>query len=352
MKQSLALLAVCVVAAAVAVYTGRYVAFAIQAKPFTSTSWYVALQETEATSTLTGSTASWAYLKGYARGQQDRQQSGTQNTVVVLDFFRPMVQNGVYGASGYNHFIDVTTIRSTAAWFAYGYLVGAYGNGTNPDSTSHLTIALGVSNAQLSSLGTSTASSGIAWGTMVNNTGADLVAYGYADRVSVAGAIDFEPNFSNSGPARTWVDAYASTYDPFSPHFLYNFGSADGCPSSGTQTATPGSCDNGWTQEDVLYISYRVLPAYPLPEIYNSAGTNAKQWQRIMLYGYLRYGAPGYEPIKGPMSQYWACVNESDPCTGMKNTPTTAWNQLWTELNSDTRTAQNLQWSTDIQWRH
>jgi hypothetical protein len=51
----------------------------------------------------------------------------------------------------------------------------------------------------------------------------------------------------------------------------YNYGSADGCPSSGSS----GSCNNGWDVGDVGYVSYSHL-AVPLPEIYYTV--NADQW--------------------------------------------------------------------------
>jgi hypothetical protein len=52
----------------------------------------------------------------------------------------------------------------------------------------------------------------------------------------------------------------------------YDFGSADGCPQSGS---ADGPCDNGWQVSDVGYVSFHGL-AVPLPEIYYSA--NASQW--------------------------------------------------------------------------
>jgi hypothetical protein len=52
----------------------------------------------------------------------------------------------------------------------------------------------------------------------------------------------------------------------------YDYGSADGCPQSGS---SDGPCNNGWRVSDVAYVSFHGL-AMSLPEIYYPA--NASQW--------------------------------------------------------------------------
>jgi hypothetical protein len=87
---------------------------------------------------------------------------------------------------------------------------------------------------------------------------------------------------------------------------------------------------------------------YPLPQIYATAGGNAKQWQQIVLYGKLRYGHPPF--ISGPLTQYEACLQKGG-CTGTNNTSTQAWSQMWNALNADSRTVGSMTWSTDIKWK-
>ena len=155
---------------------------------------------------------------------------------------------------------------------------------------------------------------------------------------------DMELDYNNSTITYDWVKGYKNKVSD--PYYLYNYGDAKGCPQNGT-TSTPGACANGWTQENVSYVSYGSEFSYPFPEIYGTAGGNSKQWQQISLYTYLKYGKNMYIP--GLLSQSQACAQRG--CVGTDNTPDQAWSQLWTQLNSDTRTAQSLQYSTDIKWR-
>jgi hypothetical protein len=93
----------------------------------------------------------------------------------------------------------------------------------------------------------------------------------------------------------------------------YDFGSADGCPQSGSAN---GACNNGWSVSDVGYVSFHGL-ALPLPEIYYTANANqwtvVRRWWNANQGGYFFYGATG--------------------STGVGLTPATAWNTL-NSLNS------------------
>ena len=42
-------------------------------------------------------------------------------------------------------------------------------------------------------------------------------------------------------------------------------GAAEGCPPV-------GSCNNGWSYEDIYYVNWGNSPAYPFPQIYNEPG--------------------------------------------------------------------------------
>ena len=90
----------------------------------------------------------------------------------------------------------------------------------------------------------------------------------------------------------------------------YDFGSADGCPQSGS---TDGPCNNGWEVSDVGYVSFHGL-ALPLPEIYYSA--NAHQWTVVRKQWGDEY--------------FFAGVTAS---TGVGLAPTSAWSTL-DSLNS------------------
>ena len=50
------------------------------------------------------------------------------------------------------------------------------------------------------------------------------------------------------------------------------------------------------------------------------------------------------------MSQYQACVDQSNPCNGTKNGPAEAWNQLRNAINGSSSTKGTIPYATDIRW--
>jgi hypothetical protein len=302
---------------------------AAQALPPTSTSYYVTVGATESDASLNN----WLYSKGYELGRRDYNLAGTQNSIVILHFFRPMVVNGVYGASGYNRFVSVSTIKEAVRQFARGYYFG-----TGSDLSSMVRILIGTSNDN--KIGTVTYAHGQAWAQMVRDTDAAIANSGYGGQARARGANDIEMKYSTYAAAKAWIDGYNSRY--VAPYVVYNYGDAGGCPPV-------GSCDNGWSQDKVTSVTWRhTAGTYPVPQIYNTLGTNAKQWQQIARYGKVTYNMQPY--FSGALSQSQACVQVGCP-TGINNTPSQAWNQLWNELNNDPQTAGSLSWSTDIRWR-
>jgi hypothetical protein len=157
-----------------------------------------------------------------------------------------------------------------------------------------------------------------------------------------------ELDWNTPANTRAWVDGYASAYQGTA--WLYNYGDCGRCRSDGVILPVPGSgANSGWTQEDVWYISWGAGPAWAIPEIYNTLGTNARQWQNIVLYSRVNHGSP--MGIKGTLTQWQAC-QDRPPCAGTNNTPDQGWSQLWNALNADPRTAQDVPWSTDITWQN
>lgn len=318
---------------------------AVQTKPPTNMSWYVwSTSGNESNQSL----YVWMYNKGYELGQRDLNQlAGIQNTTTILHFGCPMVQGGVYGASGYNRFLSTAVINEATKQYALGYY---YGTGAE---YSYLRIVVGTSNSKNCSV---TYAHGQAWSQMVKDVGTWLAQAATGAKVQVRGGIDAETDtvsYSTAGPARNWVNGYASVF--VSPYWLYDFGDAGGCPQSGT-TGTPQLCliqgqnsSVAWSQEDVYYVSYGAAPSVPMPQIYSTGGGNARSWQQISLYSYLRYDSE--IGIQGSLSQSGAC-GQVGGCSGINNTSTQAWNQLWTELNNDFRTAQDLLFSADIKRRY
>lgn len=227
-------------------------------------------------------------------------------------------------------------LSATSNWQTYAAVVQAmeayvegYASAQQPSAPVY--IALGTNND-----GDVSASTGAAWASQLVNP----VAY-YAGRypgITIAGADDIEPGFL-AGPAATrdWLNGYlGATGQPF----VFN-GSADGCNWS----APNGNCNNGWTAADLYMVGAGMAPSriVALPQIYNS--TMSAQWKYISLTGVVN-GWPRAN-IGGALTEVTACQQAGGGCYSMSSTG--AWNTLWSDLNSDSRTALGtLPWATDL----
>lgn len=294
------------------------------------------------------------YAMGCAAGR-----NGERGTA-VLAFGQPVQVGFGYGTFIYDFLSEVSTQQIAEA--VKGYARGYYAC-SSPDA--HLNLAVGTSNYH----GETNANHGKAWAGMINDLHQWLqqpiamsvgrnalrisngVKTGVAQtetlssRVGIYGANDIEPSWNSAANTRAWVDGYGSTaIRPF-----LNFGSCDGCPTAGNPSAQP---NNGWTLEDVWYVSYGASQALPFPEIYAQSGVNARQWQYVSLYAYTRHGAR--LDFAGLLTQYQAC-QDRDPigCAtyGLDLAPKQGWAQFQEILNRDARTAQVLPMPSDITWR-
>ena len=274
-------------------------------------------------------TVSHAYHKSLGCEVASRGVSG----VTILLYGKPVRVDGAYGASLYGGPNATTTqIASAVRQFAVGYAACAKGTFVN------LVVATSNCCGQKSQVNFE---HGAAWARMVNGLGSWLTANGHAGTVRVRGGSDMEPAFNTT--ARTW--RWWNGYHSVGRYYLYNVGSADGCPQTGTgRTNEP--CSNGWRQSDIYGLSWHGV-AVPMPQIYREDGAQARQWQQIKLYGIVSRGRS--MTIMGALSQDLACKQRG--CTTTHNLPAEAWQQLYSALNADPRTSQSLPYSTDIGWR-
>jgi hypothetical protein len=283
-----------------------------------------------------------SYDLGCKLGTQDAAAPGTQDNIVILDYGAATFQDGQYGAKypGTQIFVTLSQIEAAVKQFGFGYRIC-----TGSDLTSTTRVAVGTNNNG----NAVNFAHGQAWAQMTNSIGAWFAAN--ASQAQVAGANDIEVDFGPPSQAYDWL----SGYDSVNTYFMYNFGDAAACPESGT-TSTPAACitqlNLGWDQEEIYHVSYGSPPAQAIPEIYNVTGANARQWQQIKLYAYLRYGRM-FE-ISGVLTQHEACLSRppADTCHGnTDNKPQNGYTQLLNEMNSDSRTQQGtLRWLTDITW--
>lgn len=279
---------------------------------------------------------------GCQLGYRDRDLSGQQDSVVILDFDHPTYTSGVYGANLFG-FGPVSTNAVAAAVRFFG--VGYY-SCVNPDRASTLVIAVGTNNCNPTICPEGAASGryydhGAAWAVMVNEIGSYFVANGYYPQVRAYGASDMEVGWNDYYTTRQWVDGY----DSINNWPMYNFGDAQGCPQVRTGQNSP--CDNDWYQYTIWYISGRggLNSSSPLPLIYDNDGVNGKQWYSLSAYGFDIQN--GRLNIQGAVTQYLACSQRlCDPA--LDNTPQEGYLDLYSALNYDPDTGQLLKWSTDM----
>lgn len=266
--------------------------------------------------------------------------SAPQDAVVFLDFGQAQLRGGVYGTFDFGGvYRTVTQIRAASVAFAHGFWLCT---GSNLSAT--VSIAIGTSNfsdfcERCGMTDAEVAAFGTAWANMVTSTNNDISNAGYASQATAYGGADIEPGWGKPTVARSW----ASHYNSAASYGYFNYGSADACPQSGTVKAA-GPCDtytdpNGkkftWHQNDLYNISWQLLYANSVPEIYIDA--QAKQWQQI---------------------SKWATLNSLAKIsfTGAMATTTgfstlNSWTDLVNRCAADAATAlSNLRWSTKIQF--
>jgi hypothetical protein len=169
-------------------------------------------------------------------------------------------------------------------------------------------IVYGNSNYHLSDSGMSSTDAWYA-GYHQSERAEDLDGYqssqGYYSQAAEA-ASDMEPSWDGAPITKQLLNGDTAQGGAL----YYDYGSADGCPQSGS---ADGPCNNGWHVSDVAYVSFHGM-ALPLPEIYYTA--NAGQWTVVRKWWNSGGGGGDY---------FLAGVTAS---TGVGLPPQTAWSTL------------------------
>ena len=242
--------------------------------------------------------ASYAYSRGC---QFARSQPGGGLRLMLLDFGAARrLSSGAWGTIDFSN----TTVANADILAALEAAADGYHNCHVRGSVD---IAYGNSNYHLSGSGMSSTDAWYA-GYHQSERAEDLSDYqaarGYDSQTSDA-ASDMEPSWDGASITKQLVNGDGAQ----GWSLYYDFGSADGCPQSGS---SDGPCNNGWHVSDVGFVSYHGL-AMPLPEIYYSV--NAAQWT--------------------VMRKWWNANQVDDyvfagvtATSGAGLTPTAAWNAL------------------------
>lgn len=217
--------------------------------PPTDTSYFVAT-----TSTTT------AYEEGYSQGEADA--ASGQDSLVILDF------GGQYSSGGFElpiNYENITDAQADAYAEAFGE---GYWAGTFTDTSTQVDIVMGTNN-DVNANGTTAKhlSSDVStvWNYLYDN--------GYGSQTWVEAGDDIEPSYADD-----YADVHAFLNGM--TELDVNFGSADGCPTSGGA----GSCLDSWTVNREWWVSTGSSESdWSTPEIYLTA--QGDQWANISSYG-------------------------------------------------------------------
>jgi hypothetical protein len=268
---------------------------AAAATPSPVTAWYVY-------GSSAGELESYTYARGCAFAKD---QPGTGLRLLLLDFGAARkLDSNTWGAIDFsNTAVSNPEILTALKRAADGY--------HNCHVRGGAEIVYGNSNYHMSGSGMSTTDAWYA-GYHQSDRSEDLADYqtakGYESQTADA-ASDMEPSWDGELITKQLVNGAAAQ----GWALYYDFGSADGCPQSGS---ADGPCNNGWHVSDVGYVSFHGL-AVPLPEIYYAALAN--QWTVVRKWW---NGSHGF--------YFFGGVTAS---TGVGLTPAAGWNTL-NSLNS------------------
>jgi hypothetical protein len=277
-------------AAAIAAAAGLATPLTAAAAPKPVAAWYVY-----------GASASELKSYAYARGCDfAAAQPGAGLRILLLDFgaarkLSPHAWGTVdFSNTRFSNSVILAALKRAADGYHNCHVEGS------------VDIVYGNSNYGMSGSGMSTSD---AWhaGYHQAEHAEDLEAYqaaqGYDSQTSDA-ASDMEPSWDGATITKQLVNGDEGQ----GWALYYDYGSADGCPQSGSGD---GACNNGWHVSDVGYVSFHGL-ALPLPEIYYAV--NASQWTVVRTWW--DGSDAGY---------FFAGVTAS---TGVGLSPQAAWNTL------------------------
>jgi hypothetical protein len=280
----------------------------------------------------------WAANFGCDIGNNDQSAAGTQTHVIVLDFGSMYKKSdGSWALTAFGgpdiSMPDARLMVEDVANYYYYYCTGN-------DTTSTLYVGLGTNNSG----GDITSAAGAKLADAAQTAKQDVQDAGHYGQGRPIAADDMESwsaGSSHSTASRNWIDGYNGVS---TKPFIVNYGSADGCPQTSVPNAS--SCNAGLDAESIWRVSWSGV-AYPLPEIYTTNGSQAKQWRYLSKYSYNQHNAAFV--FKGVMSQAGSC-SQNGGCSGADNSPTDSWNQLNDQLDADTATATDPGPPTNIWW--
>jgi hypothetical protein len=266
-------------------------------------------------------------------------QAGNR-TDIILDYGQPCLASG--GAQGAYSFTgtcySTSQIKTDVESYIQGYCtymkttVSGTTCGTQYQSIPPRAVVILVGTNNCCDTTVSNAH-GRAWSQMVVDLNAYLVSNAIDYQLEVKGATDIELQWNSAANSKAWVDGYNTVSTDWG---YYNFGD---CPCS--EGYNPGyGLPLDWHYEDVWYVSWgSSFGAEPFPEIYNTTGAQAREWQGVSHYAYVTHGSQIL--FQHILTQLGAC-NQGLSCVGVNNSKSAAFTQMNVALNADPDTAGGL----------
>ncbi len=308
--------------------------------------------------------------------------------VVILDYGKPRQDKGIQGTNlfggwGFLPIFDdgvgaPVSVLSFTRSFIRGWEDGYWGSGGfDLDPQAHLAIVVGTSNcgALPSVESTSlrnpcvptypdetnlTPEHAQAWAQMVSELLEYVIRLGYSSEISIHAGSDMQLAWNRPDATLAWLDAYIAHFDGGdSPSIvLFDFGSCEGCSyiDRDGQVCATESClnpgfettlrdQNGergeswtWNLGEVLYKAAGSGLTLPIPEIYSTDGTHARQWYGLSRYSLDTHSGLVAIPFLSVLTQ---CKSETEACSSRSdgNTPSEGWHQMleWLSKHPSTR---------------
>lgn len=303
--------------------------------PWYSHAWY-----------LRSDTPGYFNSLGISDGNFDMQYlcNGTysKDAMAILDF------GGIASGIGDGTFGNYGTVLFGGSNEPLDHIVGAvesYAQGwyNATSSCPRLNVAVGTNNSTpCGTSATCTSGGGGQWAAAVSAVNAWLVGQGYSWQIEAVAANDIESwsTAGRVGPARAFIDAYNSQ----TTETILNFGSAYGCPTTGTS-----GCSYGWGQADYQYVSWQGA-AWPYPENYVTSGVQANQWANIKKNYYMFVlGVLSDEAASDPIPS-WNSPNCKDNGGNRINCDTEAYTQMLNAMINYGVSQSHMDFLTNIRW--
>lgn len=300
--------------------------------------------------------------------------SANPNAFVFLDFGDPFVDASTnpitYGVTlpATSNNLSISEVEEAVRQYIGGYYSCA-------PSGAYIHVAVGVTNYGNNT--TVNGDHGKKWAEMVLGLQNWVeTPPSYTDKVEVLGAIDIEPSWGVPNDVIGWEQGYDNVNGRRS---FYNYGTCDSCPYIYRyQDHSDWQLPNSWDLDQIWYASYGPWSARVFPEIYTREDApdilnvffpahEAYQWQYLKNWGATCTDClPSYDPynqwrtinFSGALTQYDACHDANNPgaseCQTIyaDNTPAQGWLSFWNALATDSVTKQNLNYSSDMTWKH